>query len=50
LSASLAGEPLATLKTETAYRALIKPSFSPINLHHRGIAAKNIRSGQRFKK
>lgn len=43
LSASLAGEPLATLKTETAYRALIKPSFSPIlllDLHHNRIAWK----------
>jgi hypothetical protein len=43
LSASLAGEPLATLKTETAYRALIKPSVSPIrslNLHHNRIASK----------
>lgn len=43
LSASLAGESLATLRTETAYRALIKPSVSPIrsmNLHHNRIASK----------
>ncbi len=32
LSASLAGERLATLKTEAAYRALIKLSFAPILL------------------